>query len=225
MWLTLYRSCLPPEAKITEVAYLSLGHTAKSGALNNYYCRQAMAQLDANERSFEFKAAFRAIVDVSTKSVRTVVFLDDFVGTGLQAVRTLTSYFDLYPWLADCNVYICALVGFRDGADEIKKQMSSRVRDVFVGQELTERDRAFSKQNPAWTSEDEREKAERWAADVGSRLLRNRDGYDSERDKLGWSNSQALVAFFYNVPNNTLPIFWAAEPDGHEWNSLLDRFD
>ena len=43
-----------------------------------------------------------------------------------------------------------------------------------------------------------------------------------KNDALGYNNAQALIAFEYNTPNNTLPIIWA---DDNQWNSLFKRYD
>jgi hypothetical protein len=228
LWLGIYRNQLPPEAKTGDVAYFSLGHAAKSGALNQYYFRQAMSQLSENERSFEFKKAFRDIaeVDDDLRKPRTVVFVDDFVGTGLQAIRHLGSYFDQHPWLGSATVYYCSLIGFENGVADVKKALEPRVKNVFLAKRLAEKDKAFSEQNTSWESAAERELAEQWAGDIGRQVLDKRVDYDSERDKLGWSGSQALVCLFYNIPNNTLPLFWGTgKRNGIAWNPLFDRFD
>jgi hypothetical protein len=38
----------------------------------------------------------------------------------------------------------------------------------------------------------------------------------------GYRNGQAMVAFFYNTPSNTLPIFWSV---ANGWKPILQRFD
>lgn len=42
----------------------------------------------------------------------------------------------------------------------------------------------------------------------------------SEKFLLGFKNSQALVAFYRNTPNNTLPTFWWTSS---KWNGLFPR--
>lgn len=43
-----------------------------------------------------------------------------------------------------------------------------------------------------------------------------------KNDALGYNNAQALIAFEYNTPNNTLPIIWV---DDQQWNPLFKRYD
>jgi len=228
-WLDVYRTKLPPEAKTRSVAYFGLGHTAKSGPYNcHYHFRQAMTKLVANERSFEFKEAFREISEFGEKieKPQTVIFVDDFIGTGEQAIRSLRLYFDRHEWLKTVTVYYCVLIGFKYGIQIIKAALSDKLRDVFVSELLDEKDKAFSEENPIWKSEQARRQAEQWAAEIGRQVLTGRADYDLERDKLGWGGSQALVVFHYNVPNNTLPLFWGTgKRNGKAWKPLLDRYD
>ncbi|MGD0775816.1 MAG: hypothetical protein ABSC05_23625 [Candidatus Solibacter sp.] len=229
MWLALYRSKVPPELKTKGVAYLGLGHTAKSGFYScHYHMRQALLELGAGERSFEDKEAFREIGEYSrhrTTPPRFVAFVDDFIGTGEQAIRALKQVRNQHPWLQDATVYYVALIGFRRGIAEIKSRLPW-LADVLVEITLNEEDRAFSDQNPAWQSDDERTEYETWAADLGRRLLLGRRNYQPDVHCLGWENSQALIFFHYNVPNNTLPVFWGTgTDDGSVWQPLVHRYD
>lgn len=228
MWLRIYRKKLPLKAKTKGVAYLSLGHTAKSGSLNNYYLRQAMSKLDSNEYSFEFKEAFQEISEFDRKQEKphTIIFVDDFIGTGEQAVRIISPYLEKYEWLSRASIYYCALIGFRDGINAVKSNLSGKLVDVIVAHELDEKDKAFSDKNPFWKSERARVEAKQWAEEIGRQVITGMPNYDPERDKLGWDGCQALVAFHYNIPNNTLPIFWGTgERNGNRWIPLQERYD
>ena len=47
----------------------------------------------------------------------------------------------------------------------------------------------------------------------------NRDNHLEETHPLGYNNSQALIVFAYNPPNNTLPIIWSSK----NWKPLYPR--
>jgi hypothetical protein len=47
----------------------------------------------------------------------------------------------------------------------------------------------------------------------------NRDTHMQENHPLGYHNSQALIVFAYNPPNNTLPIIWSSK----NWKPLYPR--
>lgn len=225
-WLRVFRSKFPPELKTEGVAYFGLGLPAKSGSLNLYYFGQALKTLDSNERSFSPADAFREISlhDAATTKPRAAIFIDDFIGTGEQAKRMLGGHFAEHGWLTQVPVYLAALAGFRQNVQTVKRDMAGRIREIFCADELEERDRAFSPANERWPSASERQIARSWAADIGADLVRGLPGYNEERDSLGWGGSEALVAFHYNIPNNTLPLFWAAgERRGRQWRPLFDR--
>jgi hypothetical protein len=236
MWIRLYRERLPPETKIEGVAYAGLGHMAKSGYYNfQYHLRQGMSTLKENELSFEFRKAFREISEYDNEKEEkphTVVFVDDFIGHGKQAIDLFVNrneaYFKRHQWLAQAKVYYCALVGFREGINAIKSALSDKIKDVLVLVPLDEKDKAFSKNNLCWKSEQERCETEQWASEIGRQVLTGMEdrGYDPDLDKLGWRGSQALIVFHYNIPNNTLPIFWGeGKRNGKRWNQLWVRYD
>jgi hypothetical protein len=41
---------------------------------------------------------------------------------------------------------------------------------------------------------------------------------------LGYLNSQLLVGFHHNTPDNTLPIIWFDEDSGPPWNPIFRRY-
>ena len=75
----------------------------------------------------------------------------------------------------------------------------------------------YSPENNIFETPEERLKAFDIAHRIGSVLYRN--------NPLGWEDSQALVVFPENVPNNTLPLFYAegVEYNGHPWRALFPR--
>ena len=52
-------------------------------------------------------------VDFSLAKPKTIVFLDDFIGTGGQAALFLEWYFEHYKWLEEekVSIYLCVLLG------------------------------------------------------------------------------------------------------------------
>jgi hypothetical protein len=130
-----------------------------------------------------------------------------------------------YKWLEDRQVYFCASVGLEDGINTLRNQVVGKVT-VVVGEILGGMHRAFSHSNPIWNSADECRKAEEWAKRLGEQLLLGVRPYNPQRDALGWCGCQALVAFHHNIPNDTLPMFWATgKREGKSWIPLFDRHD
>jgi hypothetical protein len=227
-WATLYRKQLPPEAKTRNVAYCGIGHTGKSSSLTLYYLRQALENIPENECSFEFKYAFQSLNNYSNDEVEhpeTVVFVDDIIGTGGQAIKELNRIFadPKNAWLENSKLYYCALIGFKDGINNIQTALGDKLQAIFVGETLYDEDKAFSVDNVLWESAQERQYAKKWVAEAGTEIIA--EMYDDPSEHcLGWNKSQALIAFHYNTPNNTLPIFWGTGKfNGKDWFPLLMR--
>jgi hypothetical protein len=43
-------------------------------------------------------------------------------------------------------------------------------------------------------------------------------------DALGFEDSQLLIGFHHNTPDNTLPIIWFDEPGGVPWTPIFRRY-
>ena len=106
----------------------------------------------------------------------------------------------------------------------MQSSLSAHNVRVFVAETLYSKDRAFSVANSLWDSEGDLDDTRLWCSELGKSLLHGQFP-DAEDHALGWRGSEALIAFHYNVPNNTLPIFWAkGEFRGKTWQPLLPRF-
>jgi hypothetical protein len=227
LWLNLYQNELPPEVKDDHCAFVPLGHFGKSGSMQGYFVRQAIGSVEPATKTADYEGRFRSLseLDKTDRTAKQVVFVDDLIGSGSQGGALLKEAFERYEWLNYCTVYYCALVGFESGIAHLKTVMGQRIKEVFVGDRLSESHRAFSKQNYSWGDTTLRVAAEEWATSIGRQALEGRLA-DPSRHALGWDNSQALIAFYYNTPNNTLPLFWGTGiVNGRPWMPLLDRFD
>lgn len=221
MWKLLYRNKIPADAKTKRARYVGLGRAGKSGLLQLYWLEQALSKLPQSERSFDFKTAFRTVDSLSHEEalVDSIVFIDDFIGTGQQAIESIELVLQEHSWLRTRQLFLCAIAGFEDGIREIEGGVSELSGRVFVAKTLAARDKAFSPENPLWDSETDREEARSWCERLGTMLLRRK------ALALGWKGSEALFAFHYNTPNNTLPIFWAeGKVNGEDWHPLLRRY-
>jgi len=151
-----------------------------------------------------------------------LVCVDDFVGTGRSAVDGLKANVipvleRAYPnWTERIMLVYAAVTGVETGFKAIEDAMGN---DVVVAhhQELTQSDKAFSEDNNIFETADERLRARDIAHRIGSVL--------EKKHPLGHEDSQALVVFPDNVPNNTLPIFYKAgvSYNGQPWKALFPR--
>jgi len=245
-WTNAYQQ-LPPGAR-QDVAFVGLGHAAKSGRSQVYYFRQGIERLPEYEVLYRGREKI-VFPDLSVLAAnagnraryQTYVFIDDFVGTGGQAADFLKWYFRRveFGFLRNANVFLLVLAGFEAALRDVETVLRSEVDShrtvgVAAARGLKEEARAFASTNPIWRDAAEAVRAQEWAETLGKELLLTdptRDGegrplYDPTRDALGWHGCQALISFSHNIPSDTLPIFWSrGSRRGKPWVPLQRRSD
>lgn len=226
LWKHMYRNLVPADFKGSRTVYTGVGYSAKSGSHQLYTVKQALVELPESERDFDFEEAFRTLDSLRKEDaeIDSIAFVDDFIGSGEQAIKFFERLRETHPWVMSRRIVMCALAGFESGAVNIQNYLRESSARVLLGKTLKEKDRAFSPDNTLWDSEADRLDAKSWTAKIGRALLSSTD-VDPEGSALGWKGSQALIAFHHNIPNNTLPLFWAGgKVGGKEWFPLFDRF-
>ncbi len=201
----------------TNVFVTHLDAVGKSGSGLLYLYRQfnklPKAQTGALDAAVTFLAA--------GQKASVVVLVDDFVGTGNSLVEGFRRFetlaaeggVDLRPH----GIVASVVAGTARGVEHVRSETADSLR-VFVGDELIEKDMAFSSANDIFESEADREDAVRMCQAIGEQL--------EPRQPLGYGGCQALVAFANSCPNNTLPIFYQSgrRYEGSEWVPLFPRY-
>lgn len=149
--------------------------------------------------------------------VKTVVFLDDFIGSGQSLQKQLTMLASNHGQTIrnpNLNVFYIAVAGFQQGQKVIEKAISDLQLPlkVHICDPLDEGDQCFSKSSRCFPDEHDRIEAEQIAQEFGFQLVRE--------NSLGWGNCQSAVIFPDNCPNNNLPILWA---ETNNWRPLFRR--
>jgi len=130
---------------------------------------------------------------------RSIVFVDDMIGTGHQASKYVKKL-KADGKIGHQKLYYYAIIGLKDGINEIKK---SDLFEVVLTRKViynTAFDTGY-----IFTAE-ESGVAKDMASNIGEQLTKGLD----KIGPLGYENSGALVFFGHNSPNNSLPIFWAS---------------
>ena len=124
---------------------------------------------------------------------RDIVFIDDIIGTGSQAIGHITKL-KKEGKIGDQKLHYYAIVGLDIGIKKLKD--SNLFECVEVTMPIK---KAFD--STGTFSNEEIGQAKKMAETIGRQLSKNMP--------LGYNNSEALVFFSHNSPNNSLPIFWA----------------
>lgn len=212
-------------AVLQRTRFLPMGNPSESGTHLMYWFRQEN-RLPRHLFLHPHELCDTSLADpgaaLADPRVERLVFLDDFCGSGKQAVGIIRSLLPLLRRLAQnsqVSLDISYLVLFANAAGIRRVRNSSSFDSVETVFQLDHSYRAFSKsarQFAASPPSVTKRTAWRVAINYGRRL--------TPRAPLGFRNGQLLLAFHHNTPDNSLPILWAGPPDHPTWHPVLYRY-
>lgn len=188
---------------------------------NCYICKFGAAGKSGDILIYEF---YHALQQYKKKIIETwkipelpenskIVFIDDLVGTGTQSVR----YIDKLSQLLNPSHtgYLLCLCATPQGIKKIKENTTISVIAGVILKENT-----HQHLNDKCNNFDNTEK--NFLRDLNARLQDPDRGY--------YANLGLLLAFYFTVPNNTLPFIWKDKTDyidlsgiRRKWRALLPR--
>lgn len=195
------------EDDLSKIIFYPLGESPASSGGNLLYSFRK--NLGLTERSFPY-VPFKDI-DLSRK--KAIIFFDDIIGSGNQAVRFAEQH------LHDIKIdkYYVALMAFEKGLENVRN--NGCFKKVIVHEIISEELRAFSLNSQVFPDADIRVRIKRLCEKYGILLY--------PKHPLGYDDSQALIVFPHNTPNNTLPIIWASDKNekepGYVWYPIWER--
>ncbi|MFW0716556.1 hypothetical protein [Pedobacter sp. N23S346] len=141
-----------------------------------------------------------------------IVFIDDIIGSGNQATRYYKKK------LADVKLtkYYFSLLAYENGIKKIREETG--FEKVITLSLMNESHMAFSPESEIFPKH------------LITKLRIIAELYGQKLyplGPLGYDDSQALIVFAHNTPNNTLPIIWASDNNEksieYPWNPLFER--
>ena len=184
------------EQCIQNTIFTSIGKASESGGLLLYHFRQE-AHLDLERFIFP--------TGIADTECDTIVCIDDVMISGGTASRFFYSYQDK---LLEKKVYYITLIT----TDAAIKKLSEFGITVIYSIKLDDRNKAFSASSllffkfPALLPH-----AQTLAEEYGKMI--------EPKKSLGHDNGQYCFGLYYNIPNNSLPIFWSS----NEWTPIFIR--
>ncbi|RYU91810.1 phosphoribosyltransferase-like protein [Emticicia agri] len=151
-------------------------------------------------------------------TLKGLIIIDDFIGTGNTIIENFKNYFDsdLCRLLNDKKIFV--IVGVITGFLESKELVENALKELDLEGEvmildiLNNNDRCFDPNLKIFDNSVELRNAKTICFQKGE--------YLEPKAPLGYSDSQTLIAFPQNCPNNTLPIFWKRTDS---WVPLFQR--
>lgn len=202
------------ERKRSDVMVTYLGDVGKSGTQYARLFCQANGILRQNV--IQMSDLIQKGGD-SLHNISAVVAIDDLLGTG-QSIETaldkMNSHIGQHLRSAGITMFIVAICGFESAISKVEEsiQRNQLPVELIVCDVLDDSDRAFSESANFFANSADRLRAREIAKDLGTRL--------EKKWPLGFGDCEALIAFFSNCPNNSLPIFYKDTP---EWRGILPR--
>jgi len=202
----LHREILKSIKTIENVLFVPVGYVVKSGSVVAYFYKK---QNDLRENLF---IPYSDLSDRRLASAEAVVFIDDFVGTGNQAIEIWDHVKGKFGHQGlETKFFYATLVSYEHGIKRLKENTQFNTISIH---KLTEKDDPLSEESTCFTDENERAEARRILYKYGQKLY--------QQYPLGYKDTSGLIGFFYSTPNNTLPIFWSTADN---WSPLLSRGD
>lgn len=184
------------EQCIQNTIFTSIGKASESGGLLLYHFRQE-AHLDLERFVFP--------TGIADTKCDTIVCIDDVIISGGTASRFFYNYQDK---LSEKTVYYITLIT----TDEAIKKLKDFNITVIYSIKLDDRNKAFSDSSllffkfPSLLAY-----ARRLAEEYGKMI--------EPKKSLGHDNGQYCFGLYYNIPNNSLPIFWSS----NNWTPIFLR--
>ena len=173
---------------LSNVLFYPLGDSsASSGSQFLYQYKHNLGLNDENFRYGDFREHLNRNIDI--------VFFDDIIGSGKQA----TTFFNNNLKGSKAKCHYIALLGFENGINTIKT--NTEFTNIIVYNHLSNQQMAFDDKSYFFKDRVQRDEIKKLCQKYGEILY--------PKHPLGYDDSQALIVFCYNTPNNTLPVIWA----------------
>ena len=211
--------------EIATSRFLGIGGAAESGARLLYDFRVANhlpIRLFANLAEIVKGELTYPDSSWADPHVRRLVFIDDFCGTGHQATQFSNHEISYLRDIArrsgvQIEVWYLTLLATTLGLEYMRKHADfDRVQTVS---ELDRSYRVFDRESQIYINPPSginKNTAKQIALSYGQRLAPDRP--------LGYADSQLLLGFHHNVPDNTLPII-SQQATNPPWNAIFPRVE
>jgi hypothetical protein len=188
---------------ISSSQFTFLGNISESSSYLLYHFRQ---ENDLSKQCFS-----------ESPTIKNIVFIDDFSITGSQAKDYIQKKINNPTWDKNKRIFVLLMIATNDAINVINEIKGITVLPCIV---LDEKSKAFSPTSTVFSGYDTKwvDEAKKMCEYYGKNLVTIKNGMTS----LGFGGSGYMFGAYYNIPDNTLPIFWSSQ---NNWNYLFKRYD
>lgn len=207
--------------------FLGIGNPSESGSFLLYRFRQVnripknlfigQSEIFQNEKTVNEYGRKVAIMSISDQSVTDYIFIDDLTCSGSQAFKYANQTVSLIKQLnPNARVHYLVLVATKTAKLFLRKTQFDTIDSVYT------LDETFKCFEPGSRYYDENSHYNRVAAKATCEMIDKtlEDGGFC----LGFDNSQLLLSFEHNTPDNVPPIFWSEGSLDKKWTPIFRRY-
>ena len=200
------------EKNLSNVYFFGLGEYSSDSGTNFLYEFQRAMKI--NNSYFPLLTIEDFINGKSNSEIDAIVFVDDIIGSGNQAL----TFFKKNLSKISVPIYYISLFCLKKGFENLNE--NAGFKKIFTGKMISDEERFFSDKINIFQDDVEKERIMSICQKYGEKLY--------PKHPLGYDDSQLLIAFEYNTPNNTLPIIWSStnnESSNIEtiWHPIFER--
>lgn len=208
--------------ELHKTRFLGVGNPSESGSHLLYYFRQENQlpkELFIHSYQIFKRHGKSKSPTIRFPDVKRYVFIDDFCGSGKQAKTYSNDILKDIKSITRKNISFeyYMLFSTKTGLKEIsEKTLFDKPKTVF---ELDDSYKCFGRKSRYFFENNDaidKSFAKKMCTFYGKIL--------NPSDPLGFKDSQLLIGFHHNTPNNTLPIIWHDEPTGPKWTPIFRRY-
>jgi hypothetical protein len=184
-----------------DTRYHCLGRVGESGGFISYYFRKENSLSNYDFVPFDY---------TTSPEVKNIVLVDDVTlsGENGQAKEYIENVQEEH--FKDKNIFALTMIASNEAINYLTEYNITAIAAVTID----ESQKCFHPGSSIFTTlEIHQESCEKMARHYGQKL--------DSKHPLGYNNSQYLFGFFYNTPDNCLPIFWS-DVDG--WKPIVKRY-
>ena len=188
---------------LEDTCFVPLGNPSESGAKILYDFRTVN---DLGKKLFE----------PEKKKYKCLVLIDDVTISGSQAI----DYLKKCTIQAD-KVYLLVFMATPVAIENVKKSKNLKLIYSIL---LDSRTKCFSEDSFVFQGEQEKKiklLALQMCEYYGNKIMSIFSDVYMKKYPLGFNNDQQMLGFYYNTPDNTLPIFWCDE----NWQNVFLRYN
>lgn len=210
------------QVKLDETRFMGIGNPAESGVHLLYYFRQENSLKIGNFADVGqiFKRNSKERI-LRYDNITRYVFIDDFCGSGQTAIDYSADFLDELLSLGKglVKIYYFCLFATKDGLDRVRTQslFGDNCAAVFELDSSYKFLGTESRYKPNETC---------LSYELLDRMVREYGNLVYPYFPCGFSDSQCLIGFHHNTPDNTLPIIWQHKV--HDcpvaWSPIFKRY-